>query len=313
MMACSLQQFRMPLHCRLALLLCLLSPMAEARLGVDPQNVNDAATWNGGDVVRTHDFCIRSTQEPNPTGTTIIPYAMTAAAPFNLDSGAATIPVNLVWRDLVTGETETLAPDTTTNEIFTGAVNGCPAGDNGQLEIIVAEADLAAVAPGTYSQTFDLEASNSGGGKSQGKFSVTLDLTVPEAIQVTQVDDINLGTFDGVNDINASDTLCVYRNSGGLYGVTVSGSGTGGDFTVESGGSVIPLTVTWNDGNGAQTLSPGVLLSGLANAYAGDPTCAGGANNNATLGVQVLANDILSAATVTGTHTGTLTITVEMQ
>lgn len=296
-----------------ALALALASLPALARLDIDPQAQAGTATWNGGDVSRSFDFCVLSTQEAQPTGTTPVPYAVSAAAPFNLDSGAATVPVTLIWRDLTNGNTRTLAPDTATNEDFTGAPPGCPGGNNGQLEISITEADLASVGPGTYSQTFDLQVTNSGGGKKQANFSVDLDLTLPEAVQITQVDDINLGTFDGVNDINAVDTLCVYRNSGGAYGVTVTGSGNGGAFTVENSGSVIPFSVTWNDGNGAQPVSPGNLIGGLGNSYVGDSSCAGGANNNAILGVQVLANDILGAATTTGTHTGILTIMVEIQ
>lgn len=301
----------------LALVLVLALP-GWARMGSDPKNLSQAFTWQGGDVTRNFGFCILSIQETNPNkGTTLIPYSVTGevngTAPFTLESGANAIPVNLLWEDLRTGTTETLSPGVTTAEQFTGGLPNCPNGNNGRLTLTIAESDLVAAQPGTYNQTFDVNLANSGQGKSKTKAQITLDLTIPDSIQVTQVNDINLGSFDGVNDMTGSDELCVYRRGGGQYGVTITGSGAAGAFSLSTGGSTIPFSVTWDDGNGVQTVDPGVLLSGLANTYTTDTECNGGAANNATLGVQLNANDVRTAATATGAHTGTLTITVEMQ
>lgn len=302
----------------IAVLVLALAAPGWARMGVDPKNLSQAFTWQSGDVTRNFDFCVLSIQEPNPNkGTTLLPYSVTGevngTAPFTLESGANTVPVDLIWEDLRDGTTETLSPGVTTAEQFTAGLPNCPNGNNGRLVLNIAQSDLVAVQPGTYSQTFDLTLANSGRGKSSVTAKVTVDLTVPDSIQVTQVDDINLGSFDGVNDVTGSDSLCVYRRSGGQYGVTITGSGTGGAFSLATGGSTIPFSVTWNDGTGAQNVDAGVLLSGLTNTYTAGTKCNGGADNNATLGVQVLANDMRTASTATGTHTGTLTITVEMQ
>lgn len=301
----------------ICLFMLLMSQSAMAAMFLDPRNANETVIWSGGDLTRTFDFCASSVLEPRPNGTTVIPYAITAevngAAPFTLESGAGSIPVSLSWQDLVLSNSENLAPAVTTAEEFTGALRGCPGGNNGRLVLTIAEADIAAAAPDTYTQTFDITASNSGGGRNNPTASVTFDLTVPDSIQLTQVNDINLGVFDGINDMTGSDSLCVYRRGGGQYGVTITGSGNGGAFTLSNGASTLPYSVTWDDGGGAQAVTSGVLLSGLANTYTAGPDCSGGALNNAILGVQVLATDIAAAATGVGTHTGTLTITVEMQ
>lgn len=298
----------------LGLLVC--QPLM-ARIDLTPKNQNDALVWPGGDVTRNFDFCVPSILENNPNGTTQIPYSVMAevngTAPFTLDSGANSIPVTLAWQDLSLGNSQGLSPGVTTPELFTGALNGCPGGNNGRLVMTIAESDIVSALPGDYTQTFTVNVANSGGGRSQAKSNMGFTLTVPDSIQITQVNDINLGAFDGVNDMAASDDLCVFRRGGGLYGVTILGSGAGGAFTLSSGASTIPFSVTWDDGLGAQAVSPGVLISGLTNTYTQDPYCNGGAANNAILGVQVLANDILAAASTVGSHTGVLTITVEMQ
>lgn len=301
----------------LTLLMMACTQPLLARVGFTPRNLTDTFVWAGGDVSRTFDFCVESILENNPNGTTVIPYSVTAdvngAAPFTVDSGASSIPVSLAWQDLVLSNSQALSPATTTAEQFTGALRGCPGGNNGRLVLTIAESDLVSASPGTYSQTFKLTVANPGGGRPSARNTVTLNITLPDSIQITQVDNINLGTFDGINDVTGTDDLCVFRKGGGLYGVTITGSGAGGAFMLTTGASMIPFSVTWNDGTGAQAVSPAVLISGLTNTYTVDPYCSGGAASNATLGVQVLANDILNAATAVGTHTGILTITVEMQ
>ncbi len=303
----------------LALALILVAPDALARMGSSPKNLSQAFTWSGGDIARNFDFCVFSIAENNPNkGQTPIDYSVTAevngTAAFTLENGAGnTIPVTLDWTDLRVNNTESLSPGVTTAEQFTGGLDGCPNGDNGRLVLTIAESDLVNAVPGTYSQTFDATLRNSGGGKPQSKSSVTVDLTIPDSIQITQVDDISLGTFDGVNDMTGSDSLCVYRRGGGDYSLTITGSGSGGAFTLSGGGDTIPFSVTWNDGAGARSVTSGTLLSGLTNTFTQDTECNGGADNNATLGVQVLANDIQAGTSTIGTHTGSLTITVEMQ
>lgn len=309
----------MAMRISLLLLVLALATPGWSRMGADPKNLSQAFTWQGGDVTRNFDFCILSIQENNPNkGQTPIDYSVSAevngTAPFTLENGAGdTVPVSLAWTDLRVSNTESLSPGVDTAEQFTGGEDGCPNGNNGRLVLTIAESDLANAAPGAYNQTFDVTATNSGGGKPQANVSVTLDLTIPDKIQITQIDDINLGTFDGTNDMTGSDSLCVYRGSGGDYGLTITGSGSGGAYTLSNGGSTIPFDVTWDDGTGAQSVTSGTLVSGLTNTFTQNTSCNGGADNNATLGVQVLANDIQAAASTTGIHTGTLTLTVEMQ
>lgn len=293
-------------------LLVLCSTYTQAHIRTDPNAFDTTSTWGGGDLNHGFNICVSSVQQPNPQGNTPIDYAVEAQGPFELVSGANTIPVTLVWEDLVSGQEVTLQPNSSTAEVFTGAPRYCPGGDNGHLKIHASATDIQAVPPGTYSSQFSFTATNSGGGKSSANFTVSVEIIIPNSIQVTQIDDIALGTFDGSNNISRADTLCVYQANGGQYAVTLTGSGSGGAFELASGGSSVPYAVSWNDGNGAQTASPGIPLPGMGNSHSGDPQCNGGASNNATVTVDVLANDI-SAATASGVHSGVLTVMVEMQ
>lgn len=299
------------------LLMLALSNGAVAFISITPASQTDSVNWAGGDLTGNFNFCVLSSNG-FPLFTPAVPYSVTGtvsgATPFTLESGTDSIPVTLEWLHIQQGIRDTLQPGVPTAEIFPGlSFFWCPNGDNGRLIVSITESDLVAAVPGTYSQTFDITVGNSGTGANTDTAQVTLTVTIPDSIQVTQLDDIYLGSFDAVSDLSGSDSLCVFRRGGGPYGVRITGSGPGGAFTLEHNTSSIPFSVTWNDGGGAQPVDPGVLISGLSNAYSGDPQCAGGGANNATVGVQVLASDIAASATETGPHVGVLTITVEMQ
>lgn len=293
-------------------LLVWLTANAQAHIRTDPNAFTTTHTWNGGDLNHSFALCVSSVQEPSPQGNTPINYSVEAQGPFELVSGADSIPVTLAWGDLVNGQEITLQPNLSTAEIFTGAVRQCPGGNNASLKVHANGTDIQSVPPGVYSSQFNFTAANSGRGKSPANFTVSVEITIPNSIQVTQIDDIALGTFDGSNNISRSDTLCVYQANGGQYAVTLTGSGTGGAFELVSAGSSVPYSVSWNDGNGPQTATAGIPLAGMGNSRSGDPQCNGGASNNATVNVDVLAND-MSAATASGVHSGVLTIMVEMQ
>ena len=120
-------------------------------------------------------------QQPNPQGNTPIDYAVEAQGPFEVVSGADSIPVTLSWDDLVGGQAATLQPNLSTAEIFTGAARYCPGGNNARLDVYASGTDIQAVPPGTYTSQFNFTATNSGRGKSSANFTVSVDITIPNS------------------------------------------------------------------------------------------------------------------------------------
>ena len=296
----------------LVALACTFSPSALARIDITPRPLNVTLNWVGVDLLVSQDLCVPSTQGANPNDNTVIPYQVTAIGTLALVNGANQIPVSLAWQDLAGGGSTPLTAGVGTGMIMTGSTANCPGGNNGRLLITVLNSDITAVVPGAYTATFDIEVSNNGGGRKQFANPVTLDLVLPDSIRVSQLDDIDLGIFSGV-DLVASESLCVYRASGGLYGVTVTGSGAGGAFQLVNNASVLDYQVSWSDGMATSALASGVLLSGQGNSISGDTSCGNGATNNATLTVTLPAASVDTAVTESGLHTGVLTILVEMQ
>lgn len=298
------------------LMALLLSGEVSARVSIDGSRTLTAPlVWSGGNLVYTTDICAISTQEPNQSGNTPVPYQVTTTSPatFVLSNGVNQIPFSAVWRDLAGSAVHTLSPGVPSGDIFTGIAQGCPpSSPNSRLTVTIPEAGLLVAPPGNYTAVFMVWVESSGQGRPRIRFTVNFSLTITGVVRISYLDNINLGTFDGINPLAVSDSLCVFRNFSGPYGVRVTGDGAGGAFVLANGASQVPIAVTWSDGTGAVALTPGALLSNRAGAYSASPDCAGGAANNATLGVSAsVAN--MSAASAAGVHSGVLTVMVEIQ
>ena len=141
------------------------------------------------------------------------------------------------------------------------------------------------------------------GATSVGTSDVTL--IKDEAVQITNVANLDLGTFNTVAaDISASDDVCVF-NSTATYNVTVDS--VNGAFQLNDGGANdISYAVTWEDSTGVvipvvyNTTIPGMVGDRTST------TCNG--TDNATFAVSVSAVDFNTAAP--GTYTDTLTLTI---
>lgn len=289
-------------------------PGGEARVDIGPQPVSAELAWFGDDLSWSQDFCVQSTQEPNAAGTTVLPYAVEVAGPLVLSQGGESIPLSLIWQDLTAGVSVSLDADVASGETLSGAPLDCPQGGNGRLVVAVAAEEVMAVPPGEYGVTLRVTVANSGGGRNSFFSNVTLSLTVPDAVRLSGLTDIDLGRYgwDGM-DLGVERSLCVYRASGGDYGITVYSSSPSGDFTLVNGQSQVPFVLSWNDGSGYAPLMPGVLLGNRSQSVSGSGDCQDGALNNAWLKVETTAQAIEQFASASGSYSTELTLMVEMQ
>jgi hypothetical protein len=286
-----------------------------AQLDIAPLTVTRSINWIASDVVEQVSFCVESFQEAaDKKSASPIPFAISAsiggaATPFTLANGAETVPVSMTWTDVPTASTITLTPDVATPSTLTGKLANCPGGNNGLLTLTVLNADLGAVPAGTYTRTFAIEAFNLGSGRPGRRANVTLSVMIPPVIRISNIDDLVLGTFDGVSNMSAADTVCIYKNGGNLYGITASGSGAGGAFTINNGSAVVPYALSWQDNLGTVALAAGVQAANRGNAVTASPSCSGGAADNATVTVIIQAADLMSAQQP-GLYSGVLTLMV---
>lgn len=141
------------------------------------------------------------------------------------------------------------------------------------------------------------------GASSTGVTDITL--VKDNAVQISAVNDINLGTYSSTaTTIEASDDLCVF-NSTASYNVTVTTAN--GSFELSNGTQTIPYSLSWSDLNNTDLA---VFYSIPLTGRTGDrtsPTCDGGTNT--TVAVRVDAAAFNNA--VPGTYTDTVTMMIQ--
>jgi len=142
------------------------------------------------------------------------------------------------------------------------------------------------------------------GATSQGDLDI--NLTILDEVRISNLADITLGTFAGV-DLTGSSPACVYRSGTGLYQITADGDGAAGAFSLTDGTNTVAYSVTYDDGSGASNMLTGNALTGRVGGDPGSDTCAN-TGDNGTIDVAVLATEM--AALPAGAYTGTLTLTV---
>ena len=131
-------------------------------------------------------------------------------------------------------------------------------------------------------------------------------------VRITKLSDVPFGTIANLGaDAIQSQSVCVYANtSNDGYRITGTGSGSGGAFTLSSGGDSLDYEVQWSSSSGqfsGTQLSPNMPLTGQITS-ASHQTCNNGPATSASL-IVVLRSSALSAATA-GSYSGTLTLVV---
>jgi len=143
---------------------------------------------------------------------------------------------------------------------------------------------------------------------SEGNLEVTLEL--PELVRISDLQDIDLGTFAGAA-LDGTDDVCVWSTTR-AYSITATGDGGGGAFTLtgNTGGDFLAYTVEWAESAGQTSgtaLTSGTSLDNRTTT-ATSTDCNGGNDNNATVIVAVAEDDL--AAVTADSYSGTLTLLV---
>jgi spore coat protein U-like protein len=132
-------------------------------------------------------------------------------------------------------------------------------------------------------------------------------------VNITGLTDLSFGSIANLGTDNIRrESICLYAKNKPTdqYRITANGSGTGGVFTLASGGSTLPYDVQWsalpNQASGTQ-LTPNQPLTGQLNS-ASDSVCSSGSATTASL-IVILRAAALSAASA-GAYSGTLTLLV---
>lgn len=145
------------------------------------------------------------------------------------------------------------------------------------------------------------------GTTSAGDFGIST--VIEDVVQISNLNDVDLGNFSGSGDLANSDAFCLYRNGGGTLNITASGSGSGGAFSLSDGANDIPFSVEFTDETStAAALSAGTALNAVPNTNVSSLDCSGIGGDNNSIEIRISEADAIAASA--GTYTGTLFLTV---
>lgn len=238
--------------------------------------------------------------------------ATDGAGNFYLSNGGNTMLVYLDFVHPVDGTVRL------TNNAITGATTGavtgaydCAADPNSQvrLDMVVPASEIATAAAGTYSETFQVDACLVSGGGSSCAAAVDVSVTLPELVEISRLDNLNLGTWDGASDVQETENFCVFRNGSGGFAISInSANAAGGTFNLV-GSDTAPYQIELSQGGGYVAVTPGVTLSNAATGFNGSTTRNCGGSDNTTLRVSVDSADLSMVST--GTVGDTIVIIAE--
>ncbi|MFL0810490.1 MAG: hypothetical protein K6L76_08755 [Agarilytica sp.] len=144
--------------------------------------------------------------------------------------------------------------------------------------------------------------------------TLDVDLIIPDLVRITDLDDIDLGTYTGTGTETGNDDMCVFRNGAGNYSVTVTTNK--GDFRISrgSGGTAaedIDFSAYWNDATtttGRAALTYNTALTTQTGAYTTDTDCDSGGSLNANFSVEIAESDMQTKNP--NTYSATVTIVI---
>ncbi len=291
------------------LLVAFATGNAWAVIEIDGLGDIDLGTWApaSGSISDSEDFCVAArrgnSSNPGPYAVMVSPLVGTQFELVSVADPGVTIPVSLSFQDIRSGLSVVLTPSVFSSREMTGVAN-CIGTNNARIGLTIAAGDLALAPPGDYQASFRLTGQGTANRTLSQDFTLTLR-TLP-VIQISGLDPIDLGIYDGVSDLQGGDDFCVFSNSAtGAYTVTASGQGSNGSFAVLGGVAGIPLSVEYDDGSGFVPMvanTPSVQ----ANADDGGIDCTGA--SSARIRVRALSADMQAADG--GIYSGELTLLV---
>lgn len=189
----------------------------------------------------------------------------------------------------------------------TGAVTCADANASGRITITVSAAEVASAIPGIYSAAMRID----GFQQTTSDYVVYgFNVDIPELVEINGLDDINLGLWDGTNDLQSTDLFCVFRNGSGNFSATVTGSHDSGSQFFLSGPVNIPYNIELRQGAGAySTLVPSTSLPSSSSGFSGGGTQDCGGLDNTEIRITVAALDLANGSV--GALTDVVTVLIE--
>ncbi len=139
---------------------------------------------------------------------------------------------------------------------------------------------------------------------------VTVRLTIPKLVNLTQLNDVHFGEWSGSGGLAADQQPCIWSTTRSYsLSATSSESASGGFALTTTDGERLAYHVFWNDGSGFRELAAGQPVNGMPSS-ARSTTCSGGGDMAARPVLRVVIDEQRLAAAPRGEYLGQLRLLV---
>lgn len=294
---------------------CLASLPVQAVIQISGLDDISLGSWTGSGGLRGSDsYCVISTRGSSSqrVGWNVGAYGPHYSnGSFYLQrvGSNARLPIDFKWTGN-RGGTYSMRDYPSTNFYTTnqyGARSCSEANSVARIDIEISAATLGSAQAGIYRGNFQIDAYQSGTPYHTTIRSFVVE--IPELIQLTQLDDIDLGHYDGANDKVAQEAICIFRNGGSDYRLRASGgNSSNAPFVLNNGVNTLPYEVAIREGNQPFVQrNPGQTLNNLSGSKY--QNCNGSTNAD----VQVIVRNTAMQAAAPGSYNGVLYLTAEPQ
>jgi len=294
-----------------------------------PSNI-DFGTWESSGTIATETtFCVASadTRSNNPRPSdSVCPYQI-SVEDFNGGAGfllylngntAAAADERLLaeisHKDIYQGDIyELLQHNVQETQTHDGMFKGCEGSpDNSYLKVQIDASEFTNVQPGSYSGTFQVNGLGGVGLATADSevFSVAVTVASNDPnVQISRIDNIVLGSFNGTADMTADEAFCAYTESGG-YRLTITAPNqdvSGNFFLAGDNGDLLPFQVEFSQ----SVTSPAFVTVGSSSiiGLTGSTLLDCGNADNAVFRVSASEQDLRAASS--GNYVETITILME--
>lgn len=140
------------------------------------------------------------------------------------------LPVTIETLNPDTGNYTTAIPENRFNS-GTGLNDCAGEGQNPfSIRVTANPADLANASDGTYTGQINFSSFVEGRNRPESFDSFSISVQVPYIVKVSQLNDINLGTFSLNGDISAEEQFCIFRNKNYSFNIRFNDGEGGGEY-----------------------------------------------------------------------------------
>jgi len=138
--------------------------------------------------------------------------------------------------------------------------------------------------------------------------SVDLNIAVPNLVQISMLNDVNLGSWAGAN-MTAFERFCVFSTTGSYNVTASSANGVGNRFYLDNAGTTLRYVVRWFDSNNVRQNLRHNQVSNVFSAVTTAPDCNGVTNSR----LRIRVRNNWAGAVPAGTYSDTLTLLIQPQ